>query len=132
MKIVNGQIITDDHPSSSNLPTVNAAAVVDAGNEGTQGSFFSQSIRLCGSPVSYGYLTCAMAVSFLFNGVAGGFFVGLAVGGAYLYGQRDSADSSSSGGAFGMNRMATRSSSSRGGGANIKGISDLPKPPPSA
>ena len=122
MKIVNGTIVrdTNDH----NLATVNASADAESG----QDSFFSKSIVICNTPVRYVYLACAMLVSFMINGIAGVFFVGLALGIAYLYGQRMRQDGNeSSGEMFGMSKMTTRPSSSRGG-ANIKGISDLPKP----
>jgi hypothetical protein len=114
VKIVNGTIVNE-----GDIPR---GAVVAEGipEDQENGSVFSRSIDLCGRPVSYGYLGIGLLIAFIINGVGGIFFGAVAIGGAYLYGQRGTGGGASS---SGMNRMPTRS-----GGANIKGIGDLPKP----
>jgi hypothetical protein len=124
MKIVNGNIVREGEEGEADavLSTEEGGSMIPP--------FFRQTIQLCNTPISYGYLSVIMLISFLFNGVGGLFFTSLLIGGVYMYGQRSQAGASGGtgsgsggGGGGGMSRMPVRS-----GGANIKGISDLPKP----
>ena len=115
VKIVNGTIVNE-----GDIPH---GAVVAEGVPESEDSLLNRSISLCGHPVSYSYLGVGLLIAFIINGIGGVCFGAIAIGGAYLYGQRGTPSENSGGGR--MNRMATRPS---GGGANIKGISDLPKP----
>ena len=135
MKIVNGTIVREgDVPPSSNayegLPTTEGGSSAVGGPQLPQmPEFFRRTLPICGTEWSYGYISFLMLISLLINGIGGVFFTGAVLGGLYLYGQRSQLSqggggASAPGSSGGMQRMSTRGS----GGANIKGISDLPKP----
>ena len=137
MKIVDGNIVREPPPGATyeGLPTTEggAAASFSSGSMPEMPEFFRRTVPICGSAWSYGYISFLLFISFLFNGCGGIFFTGVCLGGLYLHGQRTQAQThgvaSAPGSSSGMQRMNTRPT---GGGANIKGIGDLPKPPPSS
>ena len=144
MKIVNGTIVRDGDvpptaPAYAGLPTTEGGEASSSGSGGLSAvmpempEFFRRTVTICGSAWSYGYISFLIAISFLFNGCGGVFFTGACLGGFYLYGKRlegqSNGGASAPGTSGGMQRMNTRPG---GGGSNIKGISDLPKPPPSS
>ena len=137
MKIVNGNIVRNPPPGGTvyeGLPTTEGGTGESSFDSLPQvPDFFRRTVPICGSAWSYGYISFLMLISFLFSGCGGVLFTGLCLGGFYVHGQRTEAlaneGASAPGSSGGMQRMNTRPT---GGGANIKGISDLPKPPPSS
>lgn len=116
VKIVGGQVVREGEP-----------VLAESGREGINNAtaVLYENMTLCGSSYPKWQLLAAVALAALFMGIKGGFLVAAGIGGAYLYGQTEGS-SSGGGGSGGMHRMNTR------GGANIRGISDLPPPPKSS
>ena len=132
VKIVDGVVQRDIEAGSSTDSTGGATT----NNTNT--------LRLCGTDVSYTYLGVFLLITFLINGLGGVLVCGMIIGGLYFYEKNQStasATSSTSGsGAGGWFSMPTRASGTSGStstsassggkccGANIKGMGDLPKP----
>jgi len=89
---------------------------------------YTGTVPLAGKDFPKWQLLVAVCLAGLFLGTKGAFLTMVAIGGAYLYGTGPTS-SGNSGSGVGMQRMSTRSGA---GGANIRGMSDLPPPPKSS
>jgi hypothetical protein len=122
-KIVNGRIVSDSDTTEE--------AGDNSWTGGVMGSTSSSSnsVRLCGRDFSSWSIGGCLAISFLFSGFRGVFFVVVLLGIAYCLEKRGGGSGSNT---FGYSSLSTGSSSSaqapQRGRSNIKGIGDLPKP----
>lgn len=134
-RIINGRIVPDS-----------GAADLEAGGNASSSSWMGgmmgststsssgNTVRLCGREFSTWSIGASVAISFLFGGFRGLFFIAVLLIIAYFMENRGNSSSSST---FNYSSLSTGSSRSGGSGggrapergrSNIKGMKDLPKP----